>query len=112
MRSQFTGYVWAANQYGIKAAGTIVRGVSILKTKYDTQQAITYRAPHEVARWEDQTCRDIERMIAAWKTTSGTTTSIMLARNTVVAALLRSASPRTQKHGWKCISFREFGTHC
>jgi hypothetical protein len=67
MRSQFTGYVWAARQYGIQANGTIVRGVSILKTKYDTQQAITYRAPHEVTRWEDQTCRDIERMIESWK---------------------------------------------
>jgi len=67
MRSQFTGYVWAARQFGIEAAGTLIRGVSILKTKYDTQQAITYRAQHEVNRWEDQTCRDIERIIDCWK---------------------------------------------
>lgn len=67
MRSQFTGYCWAARSFGINAAGVIVRGVSILKTKYDTLQAITYRSPYEVDRWVDQTCRDIERMIASWK---------------------------------------------
>lgn len=67
MRSQFTGYCWAATQFGIDAAGVIIRGVSILKTKYDTQQAITYRTPYEVDRWVDQTCRDIERMIESWK---------------------------------------------
>ena len=39
----------------------------ILKTKYDTQQVITYRSPYEVDRWLDQTCRDIERMIGCWK---------------------------------------------
>lgn len=67
LRSQFTGYCWAAREYGIAATGVIVRGVSILKTKYDTQQAITYRTPWEVDRWLDQSCRDIERMIESWK---------------------------------------------
>ncbi len=67
MRSQFTGYCWAARHYGIDAAGVIIRGVSILKTKYDTQQVITYRSPYEVDRWLDQTCRDVERMIGNWK---------------------------------------------
>lgn len=67
LRSQFTGYCWAAREYGIAATGVIVRGVSILKTKYDTQQAITYRTPWEVDRWLDQSCRDIERMIECWK---------------------------------------------
>jgi hypothetical protein len=67
MRSQFTGYAWAAKQFGIPASGIVVRGVSILKTKYDTQQAISYRAEHEINRWEDQSARDIERMIQCWK---------------------------------------------
>lgn len=67
MRSQFTGYCWAARHYGIDAAGVIIRGVSILKTKYDTQQVITYRSPYEVDRWLEQTCRDVERMIGNWK---------------------------------------------
>lgn len=67
-RSQFTGYDWAvAEAYGIKPAGTIVRGVSILKTKYDTMQAITHRPEWEVERWYKQTLLDVRRMIAAWE---------------------------------------------
>lgn len=67
MRAQFTGYCWACRQAGIEPAGTIIRGVSILKTKYDTQQAITYRAPWEIDRWLQQTLRDLERMVQMWR---------------------------------------------
>lgn len=67
MRAQFTGYLWACQQIGIKAQGAIIRGVSILKTKYDTQQAITYRSEYEVNRWLTQTVRDLERMQAMWE---------------------------------------------
>ena len=67
MRSQFTGYVWALAQFGIKAQGCIVRGVSILKTKYETQQVITYRPEWQVERWLWQTRRDILRAIEMWK---------------------------------------------
>lgn len=67
MRSQFTGYIWALNKQGIKADGAIVRGVSILKTKYDTLEVPTYRTSYEVERWEQQTVRDIERMIECWR---------------------------------------------
>lgn len=68
LRSQFSAYSWAAKRAGIKVAGTIVRGVSILKTKYDTQQAITYRPDWEIERWYAQLQRDVTRMIAAWQT--------------------------------------------
>ncbi len=67
MRSQFTGYQWAANRAGLNVQGTLVRGVSILKTKYDHLQHVTYRSPYEVARWLDQTHRDIARAIEMWK---------------------------------------------
>lgn len=67
MRGQFTGYQWAAQRAGLNVQGTIIRGVSILKTKYDTQQAITYRSPHEVDRWLDQTHRDLKRAIRMWE---------------------------------------------
>jgi hypothetical protein len=67
MRSQFTGYCWAAREFGLNPAGVIIRGVSILKTKYDTMEVLSYRSPYEIDRWLDQTCRDIERMIQAWK---------------------------------------------
>ncbi len=67
MRSQFTGYMWALRRAGIKAQGMIVRGVSILKTKFDTMEVITYRSQYEIDRWEEQTRRDVERMIQCWK---------------------------------------------
>lgn len=66
MRGQFTGYSWAARETGIKVAGTLIRGVSILKTKYETQQVNTYRADFEIDRWLTQTVRDIERMRQMW----------------------------------------------
>ena len=51
---------------GLDPAGVIVRGVSILKIKYDTQQAITHRGQHEIDRWEKQVERDLQRMIQMW----------------------------------------------
>lgn len=67
MRGQFTGYQWAAGRAGIAVQGTIVRGVSILKTKYDTLQIPTYRSQHEVDRWLEQTVRDIARAQRMWE---------------------------------------------
>jgi len=67
MRSQFTGYCWAAKKANIIPTGVLVRGVSILKTKYDTQSIPSYRADWEIDRWEEQTHRDIARMIQCWQ---------------------------------------------
>ena len=67
LRSQFTGYIWAAQRAGINCNGAVVRGVSILKTKYDTLQAMTYRTPYEVERWLGQVQRDLKRMQDCWE---------------------------------------------
>lgn len=68
LRSQFTGYKWGAEKAaGLHIDGTLVRGVSILKTKYDTMEAITYRPDWQVERWYSQLLRDIRRMIACWE---------------------------------------------
>lgn len=67
MRSQFTGYEWALLKQGIKADGSIVRGISILKTKYDTLEVPTYRSTYEIDRWEQQTIRDVKAMIQCWE---------------------------------------------
>lgn len=67
MRSQFTGYCWAAQQFGLNPSGVVVRGVSILKTKYDTMEVLSYRSEYEIDRWLDQVCRDIKRMIQCWE---------------------------------------------
>lgn len=67
LRSQFTGYTWGAQKAGLPLQGFLVRGVSILKTKYDTQQAITYRPAWQLERWHSQLLRDLRRMIACWE---------------------------------------------
>jgi hypothetical protein len=67
-RSQFTGYCWAARRNSIPLAGVIVRGVSILKTKYDTQEAVADRAEWEINRWYTQLNRDIRRALTMYKT--------------------------------------------
>ena len=66
LRSQFTAYTWGARRAGIDMTGFMVRGVSILKTKYDTQQAITYRPQWQLDRWYEQTLKDVQRMIQMW----------------------------------------------
>lgn len=68
LRSQFTGYCWAAHEANIPVNGILVRGVSILKTKYDKAEAITYRAKWEIDRWLLQVIRDLERMRDCWET--------------------------------------------
>lgn len=67
MRSQFTGYLWALRKQGIKGAGAMVRGISILKTKYDTLEVPTYRSDYEIDRFEEQARRDVQRMIRCWE---------------------------------------------
>lgn len=67
LRSQFTAYTWAAHSAGIQTSGVLVRGVSILKTKYDTMQVFTNRHQWEIDRWLEQVVRDVERMKRAWE---------------------------------------------
>lgn len=68
LRSQFSGYAWGLQKSsGIKANGILVRGVSILKTKYDTQQAITYRADWQVDEWLDSTLYWVKQIMQSWE---------------------------------------------
>lgn len=68
LRSQFTGYSWGFRRMGIPIQGWLIRGVSILKTKYDTLQAITYRPEWQIARWHTQLKKDIRRIREQWET--------------------------------------------
>ena len=52
---------------GIDTNGVLVRGVSILKTKYGAAQALTNRSPWEIDRWLEQTVRDLRRLEQAYK---------------------------------------------
>lgn len=67
LRSQFTGYCWGAGKAGFPLSGFLVRGISILKTKYDTMEALTYRPPWMIERWYEQTIRDTKRIISMWE---------------------------------------------
>jgi hypothetical protein len=67
LRSQFTAYCWGAQRGGLALQGFLVRGTSILKTKFDTQQAITYRPDWMVDRWYKQLLRDLKRMADSWE---------------------------------------------
>ncbi len=68
LRSQFTGYCWGARRAGIPVVGFLVRGLSILKTKYETQQAITYRPTWMIDEWYEQlVTHDLPKMIQMWE---------------------------------------------
>lgn len=68
LRSQFTGYTWAARDVSaIPVQGCMVRGVSILKTKYDTAEVITYRPEWMVERWLTQVQHDLTQMVECWE---------------------------------------------
>lgn len=63
LRSQFTGYCWGLGKIGIPLQGFVVRGVSILKTKYDTQMAITYRPQWMIDQWYEMTISTVKDML-------------------------------------------------
>jgi hypothetical protein len=67
LRSQFTGYCWAAREAGIPADGVLVRGISILKQSYGTAESISYRPAWQIERWLGQVTRDIEGAIRCWR---------------------------------------------
>lgn len=66
LRSQFTGYCWAAKHYGHPVVGAVVRGISILKHDYGHAQVITHRPDWMIERWLDDLREDIEHMILCW----------------------------------------------
>ncbi len=66
LRSQFTGYCWGAARHNMPLNGFLIRGVSILKSKYDHAEAITYRPQWMIDRWYDQLLRDVQRMKDCW----------------------------------------------
>ena len=63
LRGQFSGYAWAARESQVKVDGIVVRGVSILKERYDTLEDISFRSEHMINTWYGETLEWIERMI-------------------------------------------------
>jgi hypothetical protein len=60
MRGQFAGYAWAARELGIRCDGSLVRGISILKTKYDHAQAVVHQPDWKLDEWLAATCNKLE----------------------------------------------------
>lgn len=73
LRSQFTGYTWAAKSFGLPVIGCVARGVSFLKeTKQNPlghgfEESIQLRPQWMIDAWYEQLLKDIERMILAYK---------------------------------------------
>lgn len=65
--SQFTGYAWAAKNFGIPVGGILIRGISILKGGYGTAQAITYRPQRMIDTWYENTVELLHRMLEYWR---------------------------------------------
>lgn len=68
LRAQFTGYCWAAQEFGYPVVGTVIRGISFLKTKFGTEEAITYRTPHMIKDWLASTRHYLEQIKTFWAT--------------------------------------------
>ena len=66
LRGQFMGYVWAARQYGIDVQIVIVRGVSILKTKFGTLEVPLQFTPHIIERWHTNMLIKVSQMSEAY----------------------------------------------
>lgn len=66
LRSQFTGYCWAAREYGYPVVGAVVRGISFLKYKFGSEEAITFRPDHMIDDWLKSTRAYIEMLKYHW----------------------------------------------
>lgn len=88
LNSQFSGYCYAAKQYGYPVVGAMIRGIGLLKTKISHQQVIQTRSDWQLDRWYTQMNRDTARMIEMWK-----------------ADVYNDGSPYDQALGSACTSY-------
>lgn len=66
LRSQFLGYCWALQHYGIPCNTTIVRGVIITLKEVRQVEAIKTYSQMLIDRWFEQLRRDLTRLRASW----------------------------------------------
>jgi hypothetical protein len=67
LRSQFTGYCWLASLYDIRINTFLIRGVAPLIGETNCDEVIIQRPAHTIARWLDQTIRDVNTMVQQWR---------------------------------------------
>ena len=63
MRSQFTGYCWAALQHDHPVVGAVVSGIGLLKTKTTFERAISPRPRWFIDKWYEQLVEDLRHMV-------------------------------------------------
>jgi len=68
LRSQFTGYIYAAWQHNLKPIGAVVRGMALYKNDYKSEEAIVTRTVPQVNRWFDRLRHDVDRMLWHYNT--------------------------------------------
>lgn len=68
LRAQFDTYNWAAREYGLRTAGTIIRGCCIRASQhdYDFTQVVTMCPEWRLERWYTNTLLTIRHMIDDW----------------------------------------------
>jgi hypothetical protein len=68
LRSQFLGYCWALQHYGIKCNTVVVRGVIIRKVAgIALVEAVKQYPQFLIDRWFEQLRRDLTRLVASYK---------------------------------------------
>ena len=67
MRGQFLGYAWAAGQHGIKVEGAMVRGLQVIKTKFDHHDTEILIPKYKQDRWFEDALLTVNDMIESFK---------------------------------------------
>jgi hypothetical protein len=67
LKSQFTGYMWACQQYNYNPSGIIIRATQALKTKIEHAELVEQRPTFMVDRWLEQLVSDAKRMVSMWE---------------------------------------------
>lgn len=66
LRSQFLGYCWALQHFGIPCNTVVVRGVIITKTMVRQVEAVKIYSQFLIDRWFYQLRRDLDRLVGCW----------------------------------------------
>jgi hypothetical protein len=63
LRSQFSGYVWLAREYGHMIDTALIRGIAFYKHNYGHTEAIMYRQQWHIDMWYQNLLRVVQRMV-------------------------------------------------
>lgn len=67
MRGQFIGYCYGAQHYGYNISRAVVRGIAILKTKYNHIQVIEEYPQWQIDRWWATMNKKLARLVQRWE---------------------------------------------